>query len=47
MPNFGKELEKLTGSIYFATLDLSHGYWQLPLEVASQECQSFETPDGI
>ena len=28
----------------FATLDMGHGYWQMPLHEDSQEFQSFITP---
>lgn len=44
MPNLEQELTKLTGSKYYATFDLSHGYWQLPLAKESQPSQSFVTP---
>ena len=47
MPNLEHELSQLSGSRYFATFDLSHGYWQLELEESSQALQSFITPDGI
>lgn len=47
MPNLEHELTKLSSSAFFATFDLSHGYWQFPLAEESQECQSFITPDGI
>ena len=47
MPNLEQELTKLTDSRFFATFDLSHGYWQLPLDRNSQEVQSFITPDVI
>lgn len=47
MPNIECELGKLAKSKYFASFDLSHGYWQLPLDEGSQECQSFVTPDGV
>ena len=47
MPNLEHELTKLSNAIFFANLDLSHGYWQLPLHSDSQECQSFVTIDGI
>jgi Reverse transcriptase (RNA-dependent DNA polymerase) len=32
---------------FFATFDLSQGYWQLSLDADSQDCQSFITPDGV
>lgn len=47
MPILQHELTKIAGSTLFVNLDLSHGYWQLPLDEKSQECQSFITPDGI
>jgi len=47
IPNLEHELTKLTGSRYFATFDLSHGYWQFALDSESQHLQSFITPDGI
>lgn len=47
MPNLEMELRKLQGTKYSAKFDLSHGYWQLPLQKESQECKSFITPDGI
>lgn len=47
MPNLEKALTKLPGSWYFATFYLSHGYWQLPLDKASQALQSLFTPDDI
>ena len=47
VPNLDHELTKLGGSRYFATFDLSHGYWQFELEPESRSLQSFITPDGI
>ena len=47
MPNIEQELAKLSNSKFFATFDLSHGYWQFPLHKDSQALQSFITPDGI
>lgn len=47
MPNLENELTKLGGTTCFAIFDLSHGYWQLELDGASQHLQSFITPDGI
>lgn len=47
MPNLEHEMAKLAGAEYFATFDLSHGYWRLPLSSDTQECQFFITPDGL
>lgn len=47
MPNLEHELCKVSGSSFFASFDLSNGYWQLPLEESSQQLQYFITPDGV
>lgn len=47
MPNIEFELHRLAKATCFATFDLSHGYWQLPLHPDSQALQSFITPDGV
>jgi hypothetical protein len=47
MPNLQDELHDLHGSEVFATLDFCQGYWQIPLQKDSQDCQSFVTPDGV
>ena len=47
MPVLEHMFLRLSGSRYFANFDMSHGYWQLLLDLLSQECQSFITPDGI
>jgi hypothetical protein len=47
MPHLDSELNRVAGSSVFATFDLSQGYWQLSLDVDSQDCQSFITPDGV
>ena len=47
MPNLEHELHKLSGSSYFANMDRSNAYWQLPFHKNSQHLQSFITPDGI
>ena len=47
MPHFERAVSELAGYTAFATIDLCHGYWQMPLEESSQECQSFITPDGV
>jgi hypothetical protein len=40
MPHLDSELNRVAGSSVFATFDLSQGYWQLSLDVDSQDCQS-------
>lgn len=47
MPNVEQELTKLANAQHYATFDLSHGYWQLPLHENSQALQTFITPDGL
>jgi hypothetical protein len=47
MPHLESELSRLSGSKFFATFDLSHGYWQVSLDEGSQAFQSFITPDGV
>lgn len=47
MPNLEQELTRTAQARFFALLDLSHSYWQLPLHEESQTCQSFLTPDGV
>ena len=38
MPNLEQELSGLAGAVYFANFEMSHGYWQFPLALLSQEC---------
>jgi hypothetical protein len=47
MINHQDELHDLHGSEVLATLDFCQGYWQIPLQKDSQDCQSFITPDGL
>jgi hypothetical protein len=47
MPHLESELGRVAGLYFFATFDLSNGYWQLELHEDSRDCQSFITPDGV
>lgn len=47
MPRIEEELTKTADSVVYASVDFTHSYWQLPLHPASQECQSFVTPDNV
>ena len=47
MPNLEQVTSELANDVCYASLDLCHGYWQLPLHKDSQECQSFISPDGV
>ena len=38
--------DTLEGSCYFSTIDMSWGFYQLPMEEASQEYTAFSTPFG-
>lgn len=46
VPN-DKEMHNLAGSRCYATFELIHVYWQLPLDKSSQSSQSFITTDVI
>ena len=46
MPNPEDLFIKLSDSKYFSKLDLSKGYWQVPMADASKEYTSFVTPEG-
>ena len=37
----------LTDQRFFTSLDIFEGFWQIPLEVSSQEMFTFVTPDGL
>ena len=47
MPHLESVIQSFADKNFFATFDLSQGYWQLPLAKTSQECQSFVTQDGV
>ncbi|XP_053872984.1 uncharacterized protein LOC128831041, partial [Malaclemys terrapin pileata] len=47
MPRIDELLARLGGARYITTLDLSKGYWQIPLEPASREKTAFATPTGL
>ena len=41
-----ENFDNLEGSCYFSTIDMSWGFYQLPLETNSQEYTAFSTPFG-
>lgn len=45
VPNFDEQLEVLQDSKIFASLDLAHGYLQMPLDEESRKKTAFITPD--
>ncbi|XP_039350382.1 uncharacterized protein LOC120374581 [Mauremys reevesii] len=47
MPRIDELLARLGEARYITTLDLSKGYWQIPLEPASREKTAFATPTGL
>lgn len=47
MPNTENLLSQLHGACYFSKLDLTKGYWQIPLDIQSKEYTAFQGPDGL
>ena len=43
LPRIDDSLDALAGSMYFSTLDLVSGYWQVPLDKDAQEKSAFVT----
>ena len=46
LPCIDDLLDKLSKSVYFSTLDLASGFWQIKVHSASQEKTAFTTPHG-
>ena len=47
MPCIEDMSSKLSGYRYFSRLDLSKGYWQVPLTESSKPKTAFQTPKGL
>lgn len=47
MPRVDELIERLGHARYFSTLDLTKGYWQVPLTDRAKEKTAFATPDGL
>ena len=47
MPRIDELIERLGTVRYISTLDLTKGYWQVPLAPEAQEKTAFATPDGL
>ena len=47
MPRVDELLDRLGPAHFFSTLDLTKGYWQIPLSPGSKEKMSFSAPDGL
>ena len=47
LPRIDESLDALAGSMYFSTLDLVSGYWQVPLDQDAREKSAFMTGGGL
>ena len=47
LPRIDESLDALAGSKYFSTLDLTSGYWQIPLDADGQEKSASTTRSGL
>ena len=47
MPRIDKLLDRLGTAHFYSTLDLTKGYWQIPLTPLSREKTAFSTPFGL
>ena len=46
LPDFREVLQTMSGSKYFTALDLTWGFWELPVVERDQHKTSFTGPDG-
>ena len=47
IPRIDESLDALAGIRYFSTLDLTSGYWQVPLDLDAQAKSAFATRNGL
>ena len=47
MPREDELIDRLGKARYISTLDLTKGYWQVPLAASSWENTAFSTTDGL
>lgn len=47
MPDIAEIMTQLSNSKYFTRIDLSKGYWQIPLDRNSRELTAFQTSKGL
>ncbi len=47
MPRVDELLDRLGSARFYSTLDLTKGYWQIPLSPLSKEKSAFTTPFGL
>ena len=46
LPRIDDVFDRLTGSVFFTTIDLKSGYWQIELDEETIPKTAFSTPDG-
>lgn len=46
MPNVEEQLAQMSGNRFYSVLDFNQGFYQIPLEDASQPCTTFVTNNG-
>ena len=46
LPRIDSTLDSLAGAMYFTTLDLASGYWQVPVKDDDKEKTAFSAPGG-
>jgi len=47
MPNQGAIMAKISNGKYFSKIDLSKGFWQIPLDKDSRKLTAFQTSKGL
>ncbi|XP_078495885.1 uncharacterized protein LOC144751873 [Ciona intestinalis] len=47
IPRVDDSLDEMSGSVYFSTLDLKSGYWQIPMDHESREKTAFSSHVGL
>ena len=47
MPRIDELIERLGPAWFISTLDLTKGYWQVPLTQRAKEKTAFATPEGL
>lgn len=47
MPHLNAVIEEMREAEAFASIDLTSGYWQFPMDTESQALHAFMTPNGV